>query len=550
MKSNALLHSVVFGLALLTSSGARSAPEPFYDGLGSYSRKISTRSTEAQKYFDQGMRWVFGFNHGAAIRSFQEAARLDPDCAMAHWGIALASGPHINLPAMAPAAVELAWHELTLARAHAAATTALERDLIDALAARYASPQPADRRSLDRAYADAMRRVWQAHGNEADVGALFAEAMMDTRPWDLWIPDGQPQPGTEEILATLDAVLCLDERQPLANHLYIHALEASSHPERAVAAADRLRGLQPGLGHNVHMPSHIYIRVGRWDDAVATNLAAVAADQHYRETAPQVPEGFLANYIGHNQHTLAFAAMMSGRRELALTHIRALAAGVTDDFWRSYPEIAEVFVAMPLEVLVRFGEWQQILTAPDFPATLPLARAFRHGARSIALAATGDPKSARSEQAAMLAETKLIPPKNTRRAKDTVNGVLTVMLPMVDGEIFYREGKLDEAIAHLREAIKGEDALRYDEPRDWLVPVRHSLGATLMQEHRFAEAEQVYRDDLEHLPNDGWALFGLAEALRFQHKNDESAAVDACFQQAWAKADVRLHSSCLCQPGL
>ena len=549
VKTNVLLRCLIFGLALLASSGARSAPEPFYDGLGSHARKITTTSADAQKYCDQGLRFVFGFNHGAAIRSFQAAAQSDPACAMAHWGIALASGPHINFPAVPPAAAALAWKELSLAREHVASASPVERALIEALGARYANPQPADRGPLDRAYADAMRQVWRAHPQDADVGVLFAEAMMDLRPWDQWTRDGVAQPGTEEVLATLDAVLQLDLNHPFANHLYIHAVEASPHPERAVAAADRLLTLQPGLAHNVHMPSHIYIRVGRWDDAIASNLKAVAADQRYHALA-QTPDGFLANYIAHDEHMLAYAAMMTGQRKLALAHIRALVAGLPEDFRRDYGAVAEVFLAMPFEVMMRFGEWDEILAAPEFSESLPLARAMRYAARGVARAVSGDVKSARTEQAAFLAETKRISPGKARRAKYTGDAIFGVLTPMLEGEISYREGKVDGALAQLREAVKAEDALRYDEPPDWLLPVRHSLGATLIQQHRFAEAEQVYRDDLARLPEDGWALFGLAETLRWQHKNDEAAAVTARFEKTWAKADVRLRSSCLCQPGL
>lgn len=548
MNAASSLRLFVFAMTF-AATGLRGAPEPFFDGLGSHTRLITTSSADAQKYFDQGLRFLFGFNHGAAIRSFQEAARLDPGCAMAHWGVALACGPHVNLPVVPPPAAELACRELDLARLHAAEASPVERDLIIALTARYETPQPGDRGPLDRAYAAAMHKVWQAHPDDADVGALFAEALMDLRPWDLWTTDGRPQPGTEEIVATLDAVLKFDLQHPLANHLYIHALEASPHPERALAAADRLRDLQPGLAHNVHMPSHIYIRVGRWEDAITANLKAVAADHRYR-ALHHAPEGFLANYIAHDEHMLAYAAMMTGRRELALGHIRALVAGLPEEFRRDYGDVAEVFMAMPYEVMIRFGEWDGILAAPEFPESMPLACAIRYAARGIAWAARGDVKSARAEQAAFLAETSRIPAKRARRAKYTSEAIFNVLTPMLEGEISYREGKVDAAFAQLRAAVKGEDALRYDEPPDWLLPVRHSLGAALMQERRFSEAEQVYRDDLARLPDDGWALFGLAETLRFQQKTAEAAAVDARFRRIWTQADVPLRSSCLCQPGL
>jgi tetratricopeptide (TPR) repeat protein len=533
-------------LALPALTSILVAAEPLYEGLGNHSHRITTRSPAAQQYFDQGLRLLYGFNHGAAIRSFQEAARFDPTCAMAHWGIALASGPHINFPLVPPPAAELAWRELGLAQQHAAGATAVERDLIAALAVRYANPQPDDRGPLDRAYADAMRKVWQAHPDDADVGALFAEAMMDLRPWDQWTPDGQPQPGTDEILATLDAVLKRDLQHPFANHLYIHAVEASAHPERALAAAERLADLQPGLAHNVHMPSHIYIRVGRWQEAIDANLKAVAADRAHRAVAGP-PHGFLLVYIAHNEHMLAYAAMMTGQRTLALEHIKAMVAGMPEDFLKEYG--AESFAAMPYEVLVRFGRWDEILAEPEPPDWMPFTRAMRHAARAIALAAKGDPKAARAEQALFTAEAEHVPADEIA-GNNTSRQVLTVAVPMVEGEILYREGRVEEGLAQLRAAVKAEDALRYDEPPGWLLPVRHSLGATLMQERRYAEAEQVYRDDLRYLPNNGWSLFGLAEALRYQRKHAEAEPVEKQFKQAWAKAEVELHSSCLCQPGI
>ena len=545
MKTPRFICGLVVGL-VLAGLRADGAVEPFYDGLGSHSRKITTGSTEAQRYFDQGLRFLFGFNHGAAIRSFQAAAAADPGCAMAHWGIALASGPHINFPLVPPPAAELAWQELGLARANAAPATAVERDLITALAARYAQPQPDDRGPLDLAYAEAMRKVWHAHPDDADVGALFAEAMMDLRPWDQWTPAGQPEPGTDEILATLDAVLKLDLNHPFANHLYIHAVEASPHPERAIPAADRMVRLQPGLAHNVHMPSHVYIRVGRWRDAIDANVRAVAADRRYRAVAGP-PHGFILVYIAHNEHMLAYAAMMTGQRTLAVEHIAAMVANFPEEDMKDFG--LEAFAAMPYEVLVRFGRWDEILAKPDHPDWMPFSRALRHAARAVALAAKSNTKAARAEQALYTAEAERVP-ADELSGNNTSRQVLTVATPMVEGEILYREGRVDEGLAKLRAAVQAEDALRYDEPPGWLLPVRHSLGAVLMQERRYAEAEQVYRDDLARLPGNGWSLFGLAESLRYQRKHTEAEPVERQFKAVWAKSEVELHSSCLCQPGI
>ena len=526
----------------------QAAKEPLYEGLGSYSRKITTDSPEAQRYFDQGLAFVHGFNHSAAIRAFQQAAELDPKCAMTHWGIALACGPHINFTLVPPAAAELAWKEIGLAKENEKNASPVERALIDALSKRYANPQPEDRTPLDRAYADAMREVWKKFPNDPDAGVFFAEAMMNLRPWDQWTPEGQPNPGTDEILATLDAVLKLNPNHPFANHLYIHAVEASPHPERADAAAERLRNLQPGLAHNTHMPSHIDIRTGRWLEAVETNLKAVAADERYRNTFGPA-KGFLNVYVAHNRHMLAYAAMMSGQRDLAVKHIRAMVAELPQEFLKEDAMTAEGFVAMPLEVMVRFGLWDEILAEPDkYPEYMPFTRAFHHAARAIAYAAKGDAANARKAQSSFLERAKIVP-KESSLGNNSCQSILAVATKMVEGEILVAENKVDDGIAELRAAIGLEDALKYDEPPGWLIPVRHSLGAVLMNQQRFAEAERVYRNDLARLPGNGWSLLGLAESLRAQKKNEEEAATTrAKFEKVWAKADLKINSSCLCQP--
>lgn len=549
MKTKAkTFHMIVWSMLTLAGFNLLAAKEPLYDGLGSYSRKVTTNSAEAQRYFDQGLGFLHGFNHRAAIRAFQQAAELDPECAMAHWGVALACGPHINSMAVPPPAAELAWKELGLAQKKAGNASAVERALIDALAKRYANPQPEDRSGLDRAYADAMREVWKKYPKDPDVGALFAEAMLNLRPWDQWTPDGKAQPGTDEIIATLDAVLKLNPNHPLANHLYIHAVEASPNPERAMAAADRLRNLQPGLAHNVHMPSHIDIRTGQWLKAVDTNEKAVEADKRHRKVFGRA-KGFLNVYIAHNRAMLAYAAMMTGQRDLAMKHIRALVAEMPADFLKENALTAEANVAMPLEVMVRFGMWDEILVEPEkYTYEMWFTRAFHYAARAIAYAAKGDTVNARKAQSVFLERTKLVP-KEDFLSNNSCEALLAIAMPMVEGEILIAEGKIDSGIEQLRAAIQKEDALKYDEPPGWMIPVRHSLGAVLMKQQRYAEAEQVYRDDLARLPENGWSLLGLAESLRKQKKNaDEVAQTQAKFRKVWAKADLTITTSCLCQP--
>jgi tetratricopeptide (TPR) repeat protein len=446
-----------------------------------------------------------------------------------------------------PPAAERAWKELTLAQQNADKASPVEKALIEALGHRYADPQPEDRKPLDEAYAAAMREVWKQFPNDQDVGALFAEAMMDLRPWDQWTLDGQPNPGTDEILATLDAVLALNSNHPFANHLYIHAVEASRNPERADAAADRLRKLQPGLAHNVHMPSHIDIRRGRWQQAIDTNVKAVDADKRYRKIVGP-PTGLLPVYAAHNRHMLAYGAMMTGQRKLAMKHVRAMVTEFPADFVKQSAAIADGFFAVPLEVLVRFGRWDEILAEPaKYPEDMPFSRAFHHSARAAAFAAKGDTVNARKEQALFLEGAKLAP-KETQLGNNTAAAVLSLARHMLEGEILVAEQKVDAGIAELQTAVKEEDALKYDEPPAWMIPVRHSLGAVLMKAGRFAEAEQVYRDDLARLPDNGWSLFGLADSLREQKKNDEEiAATKAKFQRIWAESDAKITASCLCQ---
>ena len=523
--------------------GAESVP--LFQGLGSHGRPV-TNVAESQKYFDQGLCFLFAFNHDEAIRSFQRSAELDPECAMAWWGIAAANGPHINNPAVPPERAAAAWEALAKAQKLSADASAVDRELIGALAARYAKEQPEDRKPLDEAYAAAMRKVWKAHPTDADVGALFAESMMDLRPWDLWVPTGEPQPGTEEIVSTLEAALAQSPNHPLALHLYIHAVEASPQPEKAIAPADRLRNLQPGLGHMVHMPSHIDVRTGRWQLAIESNAKAIEADRRYREQSPR--QEFYRVYMAHNHHMLAFAAMMRGQSKLSISTINELVQAMPADWAKENPLIADGFQAMPLEVLVRFGRWEEVLAAPKPPEYLPISRALRHCARGIAYAAKGEVDKARDEQQLFL-KAKAAVPEKAFVGNNTAADVLAVGERLLDGEILVRAGKLEEGLARLRDAVEHEDKLRYSEPPDWIHPVRHALGATLLTAGRAAEAEKVYREDLVRLPYNGWSLYGLSRSLALQGKMDEAKFAEQKFQSAWSDADVRITSSCFCQPG-
>jgi len=543
---NAIVRSTVMVLGVCLFASSLRADEPLYEGLGTTGRKVTAANPQAEKYVVQGIKFLYGFSHGPAIRSFEQAIKLDPTCAMAYWGIAYANGPHVNFPLVPPPAAEAAWKNLQLAKQYADKGTPVEKDLIEALSARYANPQPEDRSGLDKAYADAMRKVWQKHPDDPDVGAWFAESMMDLSPWNQWTKEGSPNPGTEEIVATLEAVMKLSINHPFANHLYIHALEASQHPDKAVPAADRLRELQPALAHNVHMPTHIDIRVGQWQKAVDWNAKAIdSAIAYHKVSGP--PQGLLIFYEAHNYHMLAYAALMTGQRELAVKQIKAMVASLPVEFVQAFSPMIEGFGAMPDEVMVRFGMWDEILAAPQPDKDyMPYTNAFHHGARAIAYAAKDKTADARAEQAMWLAGIKKIPEGEVFH-NNPMPAICELASAMIEGEILVREGKTDQGLSKLRDAVKMEDALHYDEPPAWMIPARHSLGASLLKSGKAPEAEQVYRADLAKLPNNGWSLLGVSQALAAQGKTAEAAAYQAKFEQVWAKSDVKIKSSCMCQ---
>ncbi len=530
-------------------TGPSTTSEPRFDGTGPHHRVVATPSDEAQAFFDQGLAFLYAFNHDEAIRSFRRAAELDPQCAMAYWGIAYANGPHINNPAVPPAR-EIKAFEAAQRAARLAETMndGANRALINAVAFRYGSPPPDDRAPFDEAFASAMAGVHESFPDDGDVGALYAEALMNLHPWDLWTHDGEPKEWTPEIVALLEGVLETHPEHPLALHLYIHTVEASNDPARAEEAADRLRDLMPGLGHMVHMPSHIDVRRGRWEEAIVANTRAIEADRAYRAAAPEPPD-FYRLYMSHNHHMKAYAAMMVGRREVAMASIRDLVDDIPTDWLRENAFWADGFIAMPYEVLMRFGRWEEILQEPEPADYLPFTRSMHHAARAVALAALDRPEEARVEQAIFLEQRKSLP-ADAIFGNNLAHDLLDVADRLVEGEILYREGDKDGGVEVLYQAAALEDGLNYDEPPDWIQPIRHALGATLMQERRYADAEVVYREDLARLPGNGWSLYGLARSLRLQGETAEADAIDASFETAWTGADTQLRSSCFCQPGV
>jgi tetratricopeptide (TPR) repeat protein len=516
------------------SEGAR-----MFEGLGDFHRPVSTNSPAAQAYFDQGMRFLWAFNHDEATRSFAKAAELDPQCAMCYWGVALTVGPNYNLPMMAEPRAAVAWEALQQAQRHTGGTTPVEQALIAALAQRYQGPGPLDPSNEGPvliAYAQSMKTVAERFPADFDVRTLTAEAMMNIHAWKLWTLDGAPAPETVEIVALLEGVLAKDPRHPGANHYYIHAVEASPDPGKAVPAAERLPGLMPAAGHLEHMPAHIMQRVGRYEDAAEANRKGVAADLAYFATTK--PVDYYVMYTAHNYQFLAFSAAMEGRQVETIEAARQSRALVSDDMLLTMPGtdwyVAELYAAM-----VRFGMWDEILAepAPD-PKLVGLTCAYLY-ATAAALAAKGRAEDAK----ALLAELEKVSALDGDAGLNRVKDVLAVAVLNAKARIALVENKGDEAVGLLREAVAKEDRLAYSEPADWFFPTRHLLGAVLIEAGQARDAEVVYRDDLGRHPNNGWALYGLAQSLKLQGRSADAAAAQQQFDMAWKNADVTLSAS-------
>ena len=511
-----------------------------YDSLGGYAYRITTASPDAQRWFNQGLRLVYAFNHAEAQRSFREAVRLDPSCAMCFWGIALTEGGNYNHPTDAERE-KRALAAVQAAGALAAGARPSERALIQAVAKRHSADPAAKRDALDRAYADAMRETARQFPDDLEAATFFADAAMNLRPWNLWLPDGTPQPGTEEIVATLERVLARDPNHPGALHLYIHAVEASTRPGRAEAAADRLARLMPGAGHIVHMPSHIYWRVGRYADAVTVNAAAVQADRAYFKTA-QPSMIYRGLYHPHNIDFIWQSASMQGRGAETIRAAREFAENAPAEMIKQMPDMETAPVA-PIVALVRFGRWDDVLAYPAPPAEWSYTRGVWHYARGVALNAKGQAAQAARELGELEAIVRAVPPTRTVAFFFRAKNVLQMAANVLAGEIAAKAGDAASAERLLRAAVAEQDTHWFTEPPPWYFPVRQSLGAVLLQFGKAADAEQVYRDDLKRNPGNGWSLFGLAQSLRAQGKTAEAAQADASFQKAWAKADVKLTAS-------
>jgi len=524
-------------LAMATGAGA-AAQVPLYDDLGDHHYAV-TASPDAQAYFDQGMRLYYAFNHQEAIRAFGEAQRLDPGGAMCWWGEALAYGPNINLPMDEPSA-HAAHEAVQGAMARLDGVSAREQALIRALSVRYAADAPADRAHLDRAYAERMADVAARYPEDPEAAVLHAESLLDLRPWDYWTPDGEPQEGIAGALASLSRVMAADPKHPGACHFYIHAVE-KLYPERAVPCAERLASLMPGAGHLVHMPGHIYIRVGRYMDAVSANEHAVHADETYiRDQSPGVGM-YTVGYYPHNYDFMAFASMMIGRGTVAVESATRVAGLLPAEMWGTPGmDFMQHWSIRPLLVEVRFARWDEILETPAPPPSRPHALAIWHYARGRAMAARGDVDGARRELSGLDAIMAGDAIRDLRMEFNRSADLLSVASSVLAGRIEAAAGRYDRAAEHLEEAVRREDALLYGEPPEWTVPARQDLGAVLLEAGRAAYAERTFREDLDRFPENGWSLHGLAGALEAQGRGPEAAAVWADFERVWSTADFAM----------
>ncbi len=535
MKVPALPFVVLAGLCSLF---AQSKPPVLMPGLGQHHHTISTKSAEAQRFFDQGLTLVFAFNHEEAARAFRRASELDPQSAMAFWGIALALGPCINLDVDAPhekAAYEAVQKALFLAPS----ATERERAYIQALSKRYSSDPKVDLRKLDVQYANAMRELHKQYPDDLDAATLYAESLMDLHPWKQWSLDGRPTEGTEEIIAVLESVLRRDPNHIGANHYYIHATESSPHPEWALASAKRLETLAPGAGHLVHMPAHTYMRVGDYAAAARSNALAVGADRVYLRESNTWGSMYDMMYYCHNLHFLAASYSMAGdfaHAKQAADEVAAHAATMFHDM-----PMAETYVPYPIFVLVRFHRWDDVLALPAPEPSMAMTNAFWHFARGSAFAAKGQIANAEAERQ-ILATARNETPADVEFSFyfNKARSFLDLAENVLDARIAAAKGDHTQAISHWEKAVEVQDKLYYGEPPEWFYPVRESLGAALLLNGQADRAETVFRADLEQYPRNPRSLFGLMKALEAQKKDDAAEEVRREFEAAWKNADVPL----------
>jgi tetratricopeptide (TPR) repeat protein len=521
------------------SSLAAAALAPELHGLGSLEYRVTTADVRAQGFFNQGLRLLYAFNHTEALRAFGEAARLDPNMAMAYWGQAMALGPNLNAP-MSAANGRRAFEAIRRAAALSARGPESERGLIAALSQRYVRSGTGDAKALARKYAAAMTDLAGRFSEDPEIQVLAVDAAMNTIAWDYWRADGTMKPEAIPLQTALERVIQRHRDHPGAHHYYIHLLEGSSTPELAEASADRLGSLMPAAGHMVHMPAHIYLRVGRYADAAEANIKAIAADEDYLAQC-QAQGLYPISYYPHNLHFLWTAATLEGRRDVAIHAAREVALKVPHHHAGALAWTAD-FPVTPLLAYARFGAWKEILTEPSPPAQEPYAVGVWHYARGLAFIAQHRLDRAEGELVALRRLQQHEAFKTTLKDLPLLTN-LQIASRIVEAELAGRRGQYDEAIRVLKEAVVLEDAIPYNEPPVWHQPTRHVLGALLLEAGRPADAERVYREDLARFRENGWSLFGLAQSLDAQQRSAEAEQVRERFTKAWARADITLTSS-------
>jgi tetratricopeptide (TPR) repeat protein len=516
---------------------------PLFDDLGTLHFPVTTDSELAQKYFNQGIILAYGFNHEESFRSFEEAARLDTNCAMAYWGMAYVLGPNINLP-MDASVVTTAYDAIQKANLLLDNETQRERDYIVALSKRYTDEVLEDRTPLDRAFSDAMQDVVNKYPGDLDAATIFAESIMNLHPWDYWLKDGTPQPWTNEILTTLKSVIERNPDHHGANHLYIHAVEASENPEIGLASANKLRFLAPGAGHLVHMPAHIYIRTGKYHEGSLANIRAVKSDEEYINQCNQ--QGFYPlSYYPHNYHFLWATATLEGDSKTAIDAALKTSQQPPDSLMNvcGYQTLQH-FAVIPLYAYVTFGKWEEILKYPKPQDNRPYMLGVWHYAKGMAFIASNDLGDAEKELAVLK---ELRYNKNIEELSiwgiNSAGTLIKIACEVLSGELAAKKKDYPLAIKHLKKAVEIEESLRYDEPPTWFYPCRQNLGAVLIEAGFYGEAEKVYRENLSEIPDNGWGLFGLHQALLEQNKFNEASEIEKKFKNAWKYADVELTSS-------
>jgi tetratricopeptide (TPR) repeat protein len=506
-------------------------------GLGEHHHPVSTANAEAQKFFDQGLILVYGFNHDEAARSFRRAAELDPQMAMAYWGIALAAGPNYNSTTMDAVRQKTAYEAVQKALSLSAKSPEHERAYIEAMAKRISNDSQADQAKLSLAYKEAMAALMRRYPDDLEAATLYADSAMILNAWKLWSLDGKPAPGTEEIVSVLETVLRRNPNHIGANHLYVHAVEASTQPDRALPSADRLGALSPAAGHLVHMPAHIYQRIGDYEASARSNDLAAKADRAHIE-ANGAQGIYSAAYYSHNLHFLAAAYSMQGRFADARNAVEQLESNVRPRL--EGMGFLEDFMPTKTLLLVRFRRWDDILKSPEPPKTMTYTRALWHWGRALAYAGTGKMESAETERKVFDAAVKAMPAE-ARFGINSAHDVMKIAEHILGARIAGARGDRRLAVELLRKAVETEDSLGYNEPPDWYYPPsRESLGGALMLNGEHAEAEKVFRADLEKNRRNGRSLFGLMESLKAQGKSYDAALVRREFERAWKNADTQL----------